>query len=223
MQIKDKVILILAPHTDDGEFGCGATINKLIEDGNKVYYVAFSTCRHSVLKEFPEDVLATEVKEATAILGIPKENLKLYEYDVRTFNFHRQAILDDLIKLREEINPDVVFMPSGNDIHQDHQTIHTEGIRTFKNSCILCYELPWNQFTFNSQMFVLLEEKHLKKKVDALLKYKSQQHRIYAKEKFIRAIAHTRGVQIGSNYAEDTDDRSRCSGRTWNFKMSSAG
>ena len=202
MEIKDKTVIVLAPHTDDGEFGCGGTINKLTEHGNNVYYAAFSACRHSVLKEFPSDILVTEVKEATAVLGILPENLILYEYDVRTFSYQRQPILDDLIKLRETIKPDVVFMPSGSDIHQDHQTIYTEAIRAFKNCSMLCYELPWNNFTFNTQSFVILEESHLAKKIEALSKYKSQQHRPYASAKFISALAHTRGVQIGAVYAE---------------------
>ena len=88
----NKRILILAPHTDDGELGCGATISKLIETSNDVYYVAFSACRQSVLKDFPEDILETEVKAATKILGIKPQNLILYDFQVRTFNFHRQEI-----------------------------------------------------------------------------------------------------------------------------------
>ena len=58
-----KKVLILAPHTDDGEFGCGGTISKFIEEGIELYYVAFSACQQSVLKEFPSDILITEVKE----------------------------------------------------------------------------------------------------------------------------------------------------------------
>jgi LmbE family N-acetylglucosaminyl deacetylase len=50
--MKFKRVLILAPHTDDGEFGCGGTINKLIEEGSEIYYAAFSACEQSVLKEF---------------------------------------------------------------------------------------------------------------------------------------------------------------------------
>ena len=38
-------ILVLAPHTDDGELGLGGTISKLIELGKKVTYVAFSTAQ----------------------------------------------------------------------------------------------------------------------------------------------------------------------------------
>ena len=37
-----KNILVLAPHTDDGELGLGGTISRLIEDGKKVTYVALS-------------------------------------------------------------------------------------------------------------------------------------------------------------------------------------
>jgi len=104
-------VLILAPHTDDGEFGCGGTISKFIEKGFDVYYAAFSACQQSVLKEFPSDILITEVKAATEVLGIKKENLILFNYDVRTFNYRRQDILDDLIKLRTDINPNLIFIP----------------------------------------------------------------------------------------------------------------
>ncbi|MBK6833042.1 MAG: PIG-L family deacetylase [Bacteroidetes bacterium] len=200
-----KKVLVLAPHTDDGEFGCGGTIAKFIEEGIDVYYAAFSACQQSVLKEFPSDILITEVKAATKKLGIKPENLILFDYDVRTFNFRRQDILDDLIKLRTDINPDLVFMPALNDIHQDHQTIANEGLRAFKFCSIFCYEVPWNNFSFNTSTFILLDEKHVQSKVDALNEYKSQAHRTYANEEFIRSLARTRGVQIGSRYAETFD------------------
>jgi LmbE family N-acetylglucosaminyl deacetylase len=197
-----KKILILAPHTDDGEFGCGASIHKWIEEGKEVYYATFSACKQSVLPEFPEDILISEVKEATSILGIDSDHLMLYDYDVRTFNYHRQAILDDLIKLRSKIDPDLVLMPSPNDIHQDHKTIMEEGLRAFKFTRILCYEMPWNNLSFNTTCFSILEEKHVMKKLEALKAYKSQAHRPYAKEEFIKGLAVSRGVQISRSYAE---------------------
>jgi LmbE family N-acetylglucosaminyl deacetylase len=197
-----KKVLILAPHTDDGEFGCGGTINRLIEEGAEVYYAAFSACHQSVLKEFPSDILITEVKIATQRLGIKPENLLLFDFDVRTFNYRRQEILETLIKLKHEINPDLVLMPSVNDIHQDHYTIAFEGIRAFKFSTILCYEMPWNNFTFDTTTFFTLEERHLKAKTEALSAYNSQKHRPYANEDFIRSLANIRGVQIGKKYAE---------------------
>jgi N-acetylglucosamine malate deacetylase 1 len=197
-----KKVLVLAPHTDDGEFGCGATIAKMIEAGLEVYYVAFSACEQSVQPQFPKDILVTEVKAATQILGILPERLILFRYDVRTFNYNRQAILDDIIVLKNELQPDLVFVPSINDIHQDHATIANEAIRAFKFTTILCYELPWNNFNFSTTCFVHLEERHLQKKLDALKEYQSQAHRSYANEEFIRGLARTRGVQMGGSYAE---------------------
>lgn len=195
-------ILILAPHTDDGEFGCGASISKWIEEGKEVYYATFSACKHAVLPQFPEDILITEVKAATASLGIPPENLILFDYGVRTFNYHRQEILDELIRLRQKIQPDMVVMPSMNDIHQDHKTIAEEGLRAFKFCSILSYEMPWNNLTFNATYFQTIDQKHLTKKQEALKLYKSQAHRPYSHPDFINGLATTRGIQINTKWAE---------------------
>ncbi len=197
-----KRILVLAPHTDDGEFGCGGTINKLIEEGNEVYYAAFSACERSVLDEFPSDILITEVKAATKVLGIKPEHLFLFKYDVRTFNFHRQEILDDIIKLRTKIKPDLVFIPSLNDLHQDHKTIADEALRAFKFTSILSYEMPWNNISFKTSCFYKLTNKQLQVKIEALKKYKSQAHRPYANEDFIKSLATVRGIQVNTKYAE---------------------
>lgn len=197
-----KRILVLAPHTDDGEFGCGGTIAKLIDDKAEVFYAAFSVCELSIPSHLPKDILETEVKNATGVLGIKSENLRIFRYGVRTFESYRQQILDDLICLRNDIEPDLILMPSPHDIHQDHYTIGLEGVRAFKQISILGYELPWNNLTFNTQSFVFLEEKHLIKKIEALKCYQSQSDRLYANEDFIRALALTRGTQIGAKFAE---------------------
>jgi LmbE family N-acetylglucosaminyl deacetylase len=202
MKTKKKRILVLAPHTDDGEFGCGGTISKFINEDHDVYYAAFSACQQSVLPQFPSDILITEVKEATSILGIKPSNLILFDYDVRTFGYQRQDILDDLIKLKADIQPELIFMPTITDVHQDHHTIAEEGMRAFKFNSILSYELPWNNFSFSTSSFVHLSEEDIQTKVNALQAYQSQAHRPYSDEDFIRSLARTRGVQIGTRYAE---------------------
>ena len=202
MHFQNKSILILSPHTDDAELGCGGTIKLLLEQGNEVHIAAFSACRHSVLAGFPEDVLVQEIKASTRELGVPAENLYLFDYDVRTFNFHRQEILDDILNLRNKIKPDVVFVPSVNDIHQDHYTIAQEAVRAFKFSTLLCYELPWNNFEFKTTLFYSLEQKHVDAKMRALACYKSQAHRPYMKPDFIQSLAKVRGVQVGLPLAE---------------------
>ncbi|MCE1199806.1 MAG: PIG-L family deacetylase, partial [Marinilabiliales bacterium] len=144
MNFQSKRILILAPHTDDGEFGCGATIAKLVEEGNAIYYVAFSSCEKSLPPDLRPDTLKIELLKATKTLGIPSSNVITYDYPVRDFPMFRQAILENMVQLSKDINPDLVFMPSIQDIHQDHHTIASEAMRAFKKTSLLGYELPWN-------------------------------------------------------------------------------
>ncbi len=197
-----KNVLVLAPHTDDGELGAGATISKLIEHGAKVTYVAFSTASNSIPEGFPKDILKKEVKKATLELGINPKDLIIYNYEVRKLNFHRQEILENLIELRKENNFDLVLTPSLQDIHQDHATIAQESLRAFKNITILGYELIWNNLSFDTKCFVRLEERHIKSKQEALKHYQSQGSRNYLSEDFTFSLAKVRGVQCGSVFAE---------------------
>lgn len=205
MHIETRRVLVLAPHTDDGEFGCGGTIARFCEEGASVFYIAFSAAEKAVPPEYPEDALRQEVREATAALGLPAENLRVLHYLVREFPLHRQEILDDMIRIGREIRPDLVLLPSPNDTHQDHATVAAEGFRAFKTVSMLGYEIPWNNLTFNTNAFVFLEDRHIAKKVEALKCYKSQQDRHYASEDFVRGLARTRGTQVGSRYAEVFD------------------
>lgn len=182
-------ILVLAPHTDDGELGLGGTISKLITEGKKVTYVAFSTAEESVPEGFPKDILKTEVRNATAKLGIKPENLIIYSYQVRKLNYARQEILEELIRIRRTKKFDLVFIPSLHDIHQDHTTIAQEGLRAFKNTTILGYELIWNNLSFDTQCFVRLSKENIDKKVAALKEYHSQGKRDYLSEEFIYSLA----------------------------------
>lgn len=197
-----QTVLILAPHTDDGELGCGGSIAKLTEEGCRVIYVAFSTCRRSLPEGWEPDTLEKEVRLAVPLLGVQADDIVLFDYDVRQFKTERQQILEDILLLKKKYNPEKVFVPSPTDIHQDHQVISEEGLRAFKNSTVLGYEMPWNNIAFNTRAFMKLEEKHVIKKVNALKEYKSQQSRNYITEEFIFSLARVRGVQIGTQFAE---------------------
>lgn len=195
-------IIVLAPHTDDGEFGCGGSVARFIEEGKEIYYAAFSTAEESVPKPWPKDILKTEVKEATKRLGISQENVIIFDFKVRELSYHRQEILEELVKIKNDICPDLVFLPSSNDLHQDHSTVSIEGIRAFKNTTILGYEIPWNNIEFQAESFIILSEENIITKLNALNAYNSQKTRSYAIEEFIRSLARMRGVQIGGKYAE---------------------
>lgn len=195
-------ILVLAPHTDDGELGAGASLAGFAGKGSDVFYAAFSLCRKSLPEGLAPDTLEKECRIATALLGIPAANLIFFDFEVRTFDNQRQEILEEIVTLNKSINPDLVFIPSSSDTHQDHQLIHTESLRAFKNCSVLGYELPWNHSHFRSTYFIPVAEKILEKKIMAVEAYRSQSHRNYMKADFIRSLAKVRGVQCGQEFAE---------------------
>ncbi|HEY1115996.1 MAG TPA: PIG-L family deacetylase [Chitinophagaceae bacterium] len=195
-------IFILAPHTDDGELGCGGFIAKHIAAGSEVFYIAFSTCSESLPKELPADTLSVECAAATAALGIPNGNLILFDFTVRHLQAKRQEVLEELIVLKNKYQPTMVLLPAQHDIHQDHQAIYEEGLRAFKHSTILGYELPWNNWRFQPTYFESIPEEALFTKTNALKHYKSQEKRDYMQESFIRSLAIVRGIQSGVPLAE---------------------
>ena len=201
--MRKNVIMVLAAHTDDGELGCGGSIARFTEEGKEVYYVAFSTA--GALEPFTSECVKKEARSALAVLGIPENRIILYNYEIRKLGYSRQNILDDLIMLKKEIDPESIFLPCGHDLHQDHNTVHNEGLRAFKECTILGYELFWNNITFHSRHFIPLTEDQIQKKIASLRCYKSQEHRHYVDDEFIRGLARARGVQIVKRYAEAFD------------------
>lgn len=196
-------VLILSPHTDDAELGCGGTISKLISEGHNIYVSIFSHCDDSLPENFKKGALKEECKNSLLNFGILESNLLFFDYKVRYFNYERQNILEDLVKIKKNISPDLVFTPSIDDHHQDHKTIAEESIRCFKNNCsILSYELIWNNTGFKNQMYFSLSKKNIDDKINSLKFYKSQSHRKYMSDKFIRSLAFVRGIQNGVDLAE---------------------
>ena len=84
---KKKKALVLSPHTDDAELGCGGTIAKLIEEGWAVHVIYFSAVR----TRFPQ--LVNEAENSARILGMTYEIL---DFNTRYFPRDRQDILQIL-------------------------------------------------------------------------------------------------------------------------------
>lgn len=186
-------VLILSPHTDDGELGAGGTIARFIDEGRTVNYIAFSGCETSVPVGMPKDTLRKECVRSVASLGLPPGQITILNYEVRKFPENRQEILDNLIALKKKYQPGLVLVPSSHDMHQDHTTIYWETLRAFKKEAsIWGYEHPWNNLTFTTHIFVKLNEAYVRKKIDALKEYKSQYDKGYMDEMNLRALLRTR-------------------------------
>ena len=139
-------ILALSPHPDDAELGAGGTIAKFTEEGEKVYYVTFSSCEKSMPQGLPGDALRVECRNSTKLLGISPDNLILLDYEVRTWGGGGGGGREKLVEFNEKIKPDLVLVPSSSDIHQDHQVVALETIRAFMKTRvnILAYPIIGN-------------------------------------------------------------------------------
>lgn len=196
-----KNALILCAHADD-ELGCAGAIIRMVEAGYDVRYLALSYCAESVPPPFPPNALIEECRACTEELGISSDKVEILNFPVRHFPVYRQEILQQLIDRRNKFSPDVVFLPSSFDTHQDHQVVYQEGFRAYKFSTILGYELPQNTISFQSSVFISLSAASLSRKIKALNLYRSQQSRIYTSREFIESLAKVRGMQCNTEFAE---------------------
>jgi len=195
-------ILVIGAHTDDVEIMCGGTISKFIEFGSEVYYSTFSYADKSLPEGFPEGTTGKEVLQATAVFNIRPINVFLFDFEVRVFPKFRQEILENLVKLRKSIDPDLVITHNSNDTHQDHKVISEETFRAFKQtSSIWGYESFKNNRVFDNDLYVKLNSFHIDKKIQAMSKYKSQIVK-YDNRSAVEALAKYRGAQINNSYAE---------------------
>ena len=196
---------MLSPHTDDVELGCGGTMARLLESREaEVHVTVFSTAEDSLPKGVPKTQLKDEILKSMAVLGIPKGNLVIHGYVVRKLSYKRQDVLEEMVSLKKSIDPEMVFLPSSQDLHQDHQTVYNEGLRAFKEVTIWGYELPWNTIAFPARGFVTLEKRHIDRKWEALRAYRSQLslRRPYFTYEYVKGLATVRGIQVKSKFAE---------------------
>ena len=195
-------ILVLSPHGDDAELGAGASIHRFIREGYEVFVHLLAT-KEKFPDDFPIKDRLDEFESSMKILGVTKHSTG--SYPVRELPDHRQEILEELVALRKDIQPDIVMIPSLNDMHQDHMAVAMEGFRAFNRYAdILAYEIPWNTVGFNPAHFISVNKEDIDVKVNALQSYESQRilGRNYIDAEFVKAQVRFRGAQCGCVYAE---------------------
>jgi len=195
-------VLALAPHADDIEYGCGATIARFARAGAAIHYLVLSICEESVPADFPKDVMAEEILAAAGRLGVAKQHVAVHRFPVRRLADHRQEILELMVELRNRLRPNVVFAPASDDMHQDHQVVANESVRAFKHATVLGYELPWNSFRFDAICCLTVTDADIAAKASACTAYRSQAHRTYGGGDWIQHLARIRGLQAGVDLAE---------------------
>ena len=185
------MILFLGGHPDDESLGCGGTLAR--SNDTKIGFCF--TCQSAFKDMLPEMI------NAWNILGL--NYLFDWDQNFKHRELNRQAVLDTMIKLRNEFKPDIVFTHSSFDKHNDHQVIHQETVRAFKHSTILGYCLPWNDVMGSDyRYYKTIPSSATKQKFAALKEYKSQEHRTYFDLEYQRSLLLVNGQQCNSLYAE---------------------
>lgn len=201
-------ILFVSAHTDDAEFGAGGMIAKLMDYPllNDLYWVVFSAASNILVENhLPPDMLRKEWGEVVRECGLREGTHELYDFESRLLPDHSQEIIQILDRIKDKFTPDLVVSHSLHDTHQDHKTIADNVISVFKkSSSVICYELPWNHLSFDTQFFVRLERRHVERKWSLISKYKSQFQlkKPYFSEDLVYGMARTRGSQVSCEFAE---------------------
>lgn len=190
-QLGTKKILILGSHPDDGWLSAGGTIHKLAKQGHFVTYVVFSWEKQGFNEK--------EIRDCITKLGARKIILN---FEVRQFTRDRQLILDAMIKLRNELKPDIVITHSSYDNHQDHETVKKEAWRAFKTIKVLGFDEQWNHIAFHGRCFSPLSPEDVKAKMEAISMIITQAQRPYYDPDLIRSKLRERGSYINEEFAE---------------------
>jgi bacillithiol biosynthesis deacetylase BshB1 len=108
-------ILVFAPHPDDAEIGCGASLAMAAQSGYRVGIADLTRAERST-RGNPK-LREQEATAAAEILGVHERfNLELPDTEVGTETHHR----DPIIELIRTTRPRVVLAPYWQDRHPDH-------------------------------------------------------------------------------------------------------
>lgn len=196
-------LLLLAPHCDDEMAGLPFYFYLQRKGNIEVKILSFSPCEETARSlHYTKDAIAEEEQVALHSVGIPLESIQTFQFPVRRFSEHRQEILEELIKIRTDFNPNIVLGPGASDVHQDHWVVHNEMLRCFKNdTTILGWAYLWNTFREKNNVFFELDEIMMEKIIAFCTCFETQKHKRYMQEDFIRASFIATGMKIGRLYA----------------------
>lgn len=211
--------LVVVAHPDDEALGAGATIHKLIKEGNKVA-VAIMVGKVAARANVSE-TLSEDEANAMSIMGVKK----VYQADFPNIKMNTVPHLE-LVQFIEACITDwqaeAIITHHPSDTNIDHQETgkavnaacrlfqRTDGVLKLKE--LLYMEVPssteWSLNTaenrFVPNTFIEIGEEGIKVKLEALNAYKGVM-RLFPhprSEKAIEGLAAYRGVQSGRKYAE---------------------
>ena len=212
--MKNKNILIIAPHPDDETISMGGSIDRFIKEKFNVHILIISGHLPPLYSENDFNLTVKEAKKAFKILGVTSYKfLKIPATYVKDFETSKLNLL--IFSEIQKLKPNTVFIPFP-DRHIDHRIIFDSSVVSvrpngkFFPKKVLSYETlsetHWNvpgiEPSFNPDYFIDIS-KNIKKKLAALSSYKSQiKNNSTRSLDAVKSLAIFRGSQNGCKYAE---------------------
>ncbi len=200
MIFSGKRIIFIGAHPDDIEIGCGALIAH-ISTKTEIKCVTLSDNQKNPLLK---NVLS-EHYQSMEILGVKRENVIVSQFETRRFPQARQEILEYMISLNHDFHPDIVFVHTKADIHQDHATVTSEGLRAFRGTTVLGFDVIRSSYGFFPNFLVEVTETDVNKKIAALGEYHTYDSKYYFDPEVTRATLIRHGALAERKYAEGFD------------------
>jgi len=200
MTFSGSRVLFVGAHPDDIELGCGALIHHIIQQAELMCVTLSNNKKNPDLTSIED-----EHHQAMRILGVPDKNVVVGEFETRRFPQARQEILEYFINLNKTFQPDIVFVHTKADIHQDHGTITEEALRAFRGTTVLGYDVIRSSYGFFPSFLVEVDESDVQAKLDALACYHTYANRYYFDPDVTRATLIRNGALAERKFAEGFD------------------
>lgn len=200
MNFFGKRVLFLGAHPDDIELGCGALLHHIVKKTDVLCVTLSDNQKNPNLKN-----VVDEHYEAMAVLEVPREKIILGPFNTRVFPDARQEILEYFLKLRRDFQPDLIFVHSKQDVHQDHNTMTEEALRAFRGITVLGFDVVRSSYGFFPHFLVEVTEEDVNKKIEALSKYETYRDRYYFNSELTRSIMVRHGALAERPFAEGFD------------------
>jgi N-acetylglucosamine malate deacetylase 1 len=200
MNFFGKRILFLGAHPDDIEIGCGALLHNIVRQTDVLCVTLSDNQKNPDLKNVKDEQYAS-----MQVLGIPREKVIFGPFTTRVFPHSRQEILEYFLKLRKEFEPDLVFVHSKQDVHQDHLTMTKEALRAYRGITALGFDVVRSSYGFFPHFLVEVTEDDVEKKIEALAQYETYRDRYYFNSELTRSIMVRHGALAELAYAEGFD------------------
>ena len=195
-----KRVCFIGAHPDDIELGAGALIAQIVGQTDIRCVTLSDNQKNPDLHHLVEEHYAS-----MAALGVPKEKVILSQFETRRFPHFRQEILEYMIQLNKDFKPDIVFVHTRADIHQDHGTVTEEALRAFRGTTVLGFDVIRSSYGFFPNFLIEVTEEEVEKKINSLSQYTTYASRYYFNADLTRATLVRYGAIAERPYAEGFD------------------